>query len=138
MTDDPDDEALSWAGDEPDLVRPGRPVVAAPVEVAPAEPRSALTLLLLGVLGGVAVLETLGWLRGVLSVTLESTLEAGRGPLGTAAFGLNVLTRVVAVTAPLLWFALAAWRIRRPSRRAAWLVLGAVVLLPWPALLGLA
>ena len=126
-----DDEALTWAGDEQEITRP-------PARRTPAGRGSgAPTLVALGVLGGIAVLESIGWLRGVLSVTLEATLQPGPGPLGALAFGVNLLGRVAAVAAPLLWFVLAAWRIRTPSRRFAWLALGAVLLLPWPALLGL-
>jgi hypothetical protein len=96
-----------------------------------------VTLVVLGILGGIAVLETIGWLRSVFSATIEATLDPGAGALGATAFGINVLGRAAAVAAPLLWFALAAARIRRPSRRFAWLALGALLLLPWPALLGL-
>lgn len=135
---DPDDDALTWEGDEQEL---GRPVPAARTATAApagdARRGGAGSLVVLGVLGGVALLETLGWLRSVLSVTIESTLEPGSGSLAGIAFGINVLGRVIAVAAPLLWFLLAATRIRNPARRFAWLLLGAVLLLPWPALLGL-
>lgn len=127
-----DDEALIWAGDEQEIPRPARHAPAA----APRE-SGAPTLVALGVLGGIAVLESIGWLRGVLSATLEATLQPGAGPLGAFAFGVNVLGRIATVAAPILWFVLAAWRVRTPSRRFAWLGLGAVLLLPWPALMGL-
>jgi len=127
-----DDEALTWAGDDQEIARPAPQVPAA----APRE-SGAPTLVALGVLGGIAVLESVGWARGVLSATLEATLQPGAGPLGALAFGVNVLGRAAAVAAPILWFLLAARRIRTPSRRFAWLVLGAVLLLPWPALMGL-
>jgi hypothetical protein len=128
-----DDEALTWAGDEQEIVRPARQVPPAAI----GRESGAPTLVALGVLGGIAVLESIGWLRGVLSATLEATLQPGPGALGAFAFGVNVLGRVAAVVAPILWFVLAAWRIRTPTRRFAWLALGAVLLLPWPALLGL-
>ncbi|HEY0374370.1 MAG TPA: hypothetical protein VGC94_06220 [Amnibacterium sp.] len=128
---DPDDDALTWAGDEQEIARPMRP------EPAPSRQTGAPTLVATGILGGIALLETLGWLRSVLSATLEATLQPGSGALATLAFAVNLLGRVAAVAAPLLWFVLAAWRIRTPSRRFAWLALGAVVLLPWPALMGL-
>jgi len=134
MADDPDDEALSWAGDEQEIARP--------VRIAPAGPAARASsggaaLVALGILGGIAVLETIGWVRSVFSATIEATLDPGAGALGATAFGINVVGRVAAVAAPLLWFALAATRIRRPSRRFTWLALGALLLLPWPALLGL-
>jgi hypothetical protein len=129
-----DDDALSWAGDEREIARPApsmRPAAGS------SDRGGAPTLVALGILGGVAVLETIGWLRSVFSVTLESTLDPGAGPLGALAFGINVLGRAAAVAAPLLWFGVAATRIRNPPRRFAWLALGALLLLPWPALLGL-
>ncbi|MCU1473068.1 hypothetical protein [Amnibacterium sp.] len=128
-----DDDALSWAGDEQEIARPTRPEAA----VAPSRVTGAPTLVALGILGGIALLEALGWMRSVLSATLEATLEPGSGALATVAFAVNLLGRVAAVAAPVLWFVLAAWRIRTPSRRFAWLALGAVLLLPWPALMGL-
>ena len=128
---DADDEALSWAGDEQEIARPAAPGVAG------VRDSGGPTLVVLGILGGIAVLESIGWVRGVLSATLEATVQPGSGTLGTVAFCVNVLGRVAAVAAPILWFWLAAWRIRTPSRRFAWLALGAVLLLPWPALMGL-
>jgi hypothetical protein len=132
-----DDDALTWAGDE----QPHRPapVVRAASVATPGSPGGALGLVVLGVLGGVAALETVGWVRSVLSTTLAATLDTGRGDaLAMAAFAVNVLGRAAAVAAPILWFTLAAWRVRAPIRRLAWLVLGALLLVPWPALLGLA
>jgi hypothetical protein len=133
---DTDDDALTWAGDEREPARPARPVRAATAGAAEGGP-TGVTLLTLGILGGVALLETFGWLRSVLSVTMESTLEPGAGAFAAIGFGINVLGRVAAVAAPLLWFLLAATRIHDRARRFAWLLLGAVLLLPWPALLGL-
>ncbi|HEY8319294.1 MAG TPA: hypothetical protein VIG76_10720 [Amnibacterium sp.] len=134
MADDPDDEALSWAGDEQEIARPVRTAEAGPAAGASS---GGMTLVALGILGGIAVLETIGWVRSVFSATIEATLDPGAGALGATAFGINVVGRVAAVAAPLLWFGLAATRIRRRSRRFAWLSLGALLLLPWPALLGL-
>jgi hypothetical protein len=130
---EPDEDALTWAGDEQAIVRPRAAAPSAPA----SRDTGAPTLVALGILGGIAVLESIGWLRSVLSATLEATLEPGSGAIATVAFGINLLGRVVAVAAPLLWFAVAARRIRRPSRRFVWLALGAVLLLPWPALMGL-
>jgi hypothetical protein len=75
----------------------------------------------------------------VTGAVLTSTISPGGGtPVELAAFGVNVLGRVAAVLAAPLWFALAVWRVRVPTHRIAWLVVGALVLLPWPALLHLA
>jgi hypothetical protein len=128
-----DDDALTWAGDEQQIARPAPP---APVAAAVRE-SGAPTLVALGILGGIALLESAGWVRSILSATLEATIAPGSGALASAAFAVNLLGRLAAVAAPVLWFVLAAWRIRTPSRRFAWLALGAVLLLPWPALMGL-
>jgi hypothetical protein len=141
MTDpDVDDEALSWAGD--DRLQAGGTRGPRPARVRarrdPSAPQGGLALVLLGVLGGIALLETLGWIRSVTSATMAATISGGTGdPVSAAGYAINVIGRVAAVAAAPLWFVLAAWRIRTPSRRLAWLVLGAVVLVPWPALLGL-
>jgi hypothetical protein len=138
MTDaDIDDEALSWAGDE-GLQAPPAPAPARPLaERDPSAPAGGLALVLLGVLGGIALLETIGWIRSVSSATMAATISPGGDLLSSTGFAINVVGRIAAVGAAPLWFVLAAWQIRTPSRRLTWLVLGAVVLVPWPALLGL-
>src|SRR3954453_10168211 len=144
VPDAPEDEdALRWEGDDL-LAAPARgpaPAVAEPPADAELEGRGggAAGLVAVGVLGGIFLLETLGWFQSVTSVVLASTISPGRGtPLELAAFGVNVLGRIAAVLAAPLWFALAVWRVRIPMQRIGWLVVGALVLLPWPALLHLA
>jgi hypothetical protein len=44
------------------------------------------------------------------------------------AFAANVAGRALAVAAPLVWFGVAAWKVRTPSKRLAWMLLGAVLL----------
>lgn len=138
-----DDEALRWEGD--DEPAPARPATTTAEEAPPADgpegPRGLGIgdLVALGVLGGVFLLETLGWVRSVTGVVLASTVSPGTGtPLELAAYGVNLLGRVAAVAAPPLWFALVVWRVRASVARIGWLVLGALLLLPWPALIGLA
>ncbi|MDQ1513060.1 MAG: hypothetical protein QOC59_902 [Microbacteriaceae bacterium] len=130
-----DDEALTWAGDERPTAAPARPALAVPPRGAPL---GAVGLVVAGILGGVALFETIGWGSGVTSATMAATLDPGGGdPLRGAAFAINLAGRVAAVAAPVLWYAVAAWRIRTPGRRVAWQVLGALLLVPWPALLRL-
>ena len=137
------DEALRWEGDD-ELGAPARPrspmAVAEPPAVDGPPGRGAgASLVAIGVLGGVFLLETLGWFQSVNGIVLRSTISPGSGtPLELAAFGINLLGRVAAVLAPAVWFAVAVWRVRLPTQRVAWLVVGALVLLPWPALLHLA
>jgi hypothetical protein len=142
MTDPSDEDALTWDGDEA-LARSRRPaprlVDDAPLAEGGRASGGSFALLVLGVLGGVAVIETAFWIRSAFELSIADSIDAGGGtPLEIGAFGLNVLGRVLAVLAPVVWFALVAWRVRLPSRRLALLVLGAVLLVPWPAILAAA
>jgi hypothetical protein len=138
MTDPPgDDESLTWAGDERSADGPQGPAPAVRT-AGPAPAADAVTLVLLGILGGIALLETVGWVRGLSSATMVATLgKAGGDPLSDAALAVNLAGRGAAVAAPIVWYAVAAWRIRSRGRRLAWQLVGAVLLVPWPALLGL-
>lgn len=136
---DTDDDALSWEGDDR-LQAP----VPAPRTVADRDRATVtgpvasggLALVVLGVLGGIAVLETVFWIRGLIALSASSPLDAGTGTAGeVAAFAANLIGRVLAAAAPVVWFGVVAWRVRTPSTRLAWLGLGAVLLLPWPFLL---
>jgi hypothetical protein len=164
MTRDPDDDALSWAGDDdPTLsaspaasapgadaaesaLAPGWKVVGEPGTVsdgeqldgvavddealgADAAAASSAALIVLGVLGGVYLLYTVGWV-----------ITAGRVPNGSAdivggfMFDLGLW---LAALAPALWFALTLWLTTAASRwRAFWLILGVVVLIPLPFIAG--
>ena len=81
-------------------------------------------LVALGVLGGVYALYAVGWLIGGLR--LQRTLF-----LNDAMFTASLW---LATLSPLLWFA-TVYLLTRSSRgwiRFAWLVAGAVLLVPWP------
>lgn len=150
MASDPD-EALRWEGDDdaaPALPRgwkavgrgserAGRPSVAgdpAPTtgetapedEAARAQPLSTAMLLLVGVMGGIYLLYTVGWVIGGF------TLQAGASFLIPVVMYQAALW--AAVLAPALWF-LVVWLLTRGA--ASWirvlgLVGGAVLLVPWP------
>jgi hypothetical protein len=143
VSDAPEDEdALRWEGDDA-LSAPARPrtptAVAEPPTAGSRTNGHAAGLVAIGVLGGVFLLETLGWIQSVNGVVLRSTISPGSGtPIELAAFAVNVLGRIAAVLAPALWFAVAVWRLRITTHCVAWLVVGAIILLPWPALLHLA
>ncbi|MFE6995002.1 hypothetical protein ACFVAE_03525 [Microbacterium sp. NPDC057659] len=161
MTSDPDDDALSWDGDS-DVERPtlpkgwqavGRgsekvestPAVDAPHEAsmskdpAPAasapeededdeeyEGLSTGMLLALGAVGGIYLLYTIGWLIGGLRMQA--------GALFLIPSVMYTATLVIAVAAPVLWFA-ASWMLTRNSRswvRLTALIAGVVFLVPWP------
>ncbi len=142
MTDPTDEDALSWDGDDA-LAAPKRP--APLIDDRSADGRNGpasgggFALLVLGVLGGVAVIETAFWVRSAFELSIAASITVGRGtPVELVAFVLNIAGRVLAVIAPIAWFVLIAWRVRVPSRRLALLVLGAILLVPWPAVLAAA
>ena len=131
---DEDDDALTWAGDRDSthVEAPAAPRVV--VEEAPAEdapPRlSSLLLIAYGVLAGVYLLYTLGWITSVVRTTL---------PVYDLLSGiLYQFGQFLAIAAPALWFAAAVLltRDRKPVVRLLWVVLGLVVVAPWPFLLG--
>jgi hypothetical protein len=140
MTDPSDEDALSWDGDDA-LAAPKRP--APLIDDRAEDGRSAsgggLALLLLGVLGGVAVLETAFWIRSAFETQIAASLTPGAGtPVEVLAFAFNLAGRVLAIAAPLVWYVVVALRVRVPSRRLALLLLGALLLVPWPAILAAA
>ena len=137
MTNPTDEDALSWDGDAA-LAMPKRPaplIDDRPVKAGFAS-GGGFALLVLGVLGGVAVIETAFWIRSAFALQIAASIDPGSGsPIEIASFVLNLIGRVLAVLAPVAWFAIVCWRVRVPSRRLAVLVLGAVLLVPWPAIL---
>lgn len=149
MSSDGEDDALSWDGDDalearrPEVNRP-QPAPSASAAPAPEatqatatdeaegdagdapQPVGTMTLLLLGILGGVYLLYTVGWVLGGIGMQLPVTF--------TLPVVLYQAALWLAVLAPALWFVavLAATRGSRPWVRIVWLVAGAVLLIPWP------
>lgn len=142
----PDDDALSWGGDnDPTLDVGAAPVadestadfpaasVALPdgadgtttVPNAPAQLGNAM-LVTLGIVVGVYVLYVVGWIVGGLRLA------------GTAQFLVDPAAYRVAlgltVVAPLLWFVAVnvLTRHSRPWVRVVWLVAGIALFIPWP------
>ncbi|MGX1701640.1 DNA polymerase III subunit gamma/tau [Microbacterium sp. NPDC055357] len=95
------------------------------IEAAPAQAGNA-ALLGLGVLGGIYLLYTIGWVIGGLRLQ-------GRRPFLVTDF-MYQGSLWLAVLAPLLWISttLVLARRSRPWVRFAWLVGGAALLMPWP------
>lgn len=137
-----DDEALSWAGDESPVrtaPRGAATPAADPVgdAVAPegdepeaAEPvverTSSVLLVASGVLGGIYLLFTVGWVLSAEPPALE----------GLAAV-MYVLGQWLAIAAPALWFGATFLLTRhRPAPvKLLWLVIGMLLLVPWPFIL---
>lgn len=92
-------------------------------------PMGNTTLVSLGVLGGVYLLLTVGWLLGGAKLNLIAQLF-----LDPIAFQITLW---LAVLAPPIWFVtvLLLTRGRRAWIRFALLAVGAIVLVPWPFVL---
>jgi hypothetical protein len=151
-----DDDALSWGDEDdptlhvgPSSARPtpaptDEPAAAAPVlpdgyvavgkgaeTVQPQPEKHApalgnVALLVVGVLGGIYLLSTIGWVVGGLR--LKGAADFLVAP---AAYQVSLW---LAVAAPAIWFLTVLW-LTAGSRvwvRFAWLIGGAALLLPWP------
>jgi hypothetical protein len=92
-------------------------------------PLTSASLGVLGVLGGVYLLYTVAWLVSAAS------LPVAAGTAAAAAF--SQVLRVLAIVAPVAWFTTTLWlgAARRTRTRVLWLVVGVLVLFPWPFLL---
>ena len=85
-------------------------------------------LVILGVLGGIYLLYSLGWL--IWATTPAPQLA---DPVAQFMYGLG---RWLAVLAPALWFGTTLWLASERRRaRLLWLIVGAIVLVPVPFLL---
>jgi hypothetical protein len=139
-----DDDALTWAGGrdpshyetpEPKAPKPSKktatPAAAVHSTDATADgaeqppPVSAVVLVSLGLLGGIYLLYTIGWF-----ISWQRLVYADQDALELAAFRIQ---QVLGILAPPLWFVLALLftRERKPTVRLLWLVIGALLLVPW-------
>lgn len=130
-----DDAALSWAGDESRQPKPPRRVelVETPVPTGGRAQIPAALLVSYGILAGAYLIYTLGW---VVTVQRYNTVNlTSTEPLNAFMFGLGEL---LAIASPLLWFVsgLLLTRGRKPVVTLLALVVGLVVVLPWPFVLG--
>jgi len=144
VSSDEEDEALTWAGGrdpshyETPEAKPAKPVKTPTVSKTDADPdapaeededvstaTSGVVLVLLGILGGIYLLYTIGWF-----VSWQRLIYNDPNLLELAAFRIQ---QVLAILAPPLWFAgtILLTRGRKPTARLLLLVLGALVLVPW-------
>jgi hypothetical protein len=144
VSDSDNDEALTWAGgrdpshyETPEPKEPKQSKTPKPStkvtgiatvgdeddELRP--PMSAVVLVSLGLLGGVYLLYTIG-----LLVSWQRLIYTDPDTLELAAFRAQ---QVLALLAAPLWFVLTLLftRERKPAVRLLWLVIGAIVLIPW-------
>jgi hypothetical protein len=91
---------------------------------------SSAMLLAVGILAGAYLLYTAGW--------FTSAVRNIAVPVGALDVIMFQLREYLAVAAPALWFGatLLLTRGRKPVTRLLWLVLGAIVLIPVPFVLG--
>lgn len=126
-------QAAGDAGAGPDAH--GAPAASAPAIAAPAatDPearrRSAVTAAT-GLLAGIYLVYSVGWI-----------LSIGTLQLTGATLLIEVLYQFgefLAIIASALWFGtvMALTRGGRPALRLGWLALGALVLVPWPLIIG--
>jgi hypothetical protein len=137
---DDDEEALRW-GDQSDPTYTESPV-STPAEAAERAAGEAaeaagertqlgsVQLVSYGVLAGIYLLFTVGW-----AFVVSRTVGSSSVLLATIMFQLG---QFLAIAAAPLWFTatFALTRGRRPAVRLTWLLIGAVVLLPLPFVLG--
>ena len=88
----------------------------------------SVELVVLGVLGGIYLLYTIGWL-----ITALRTTAPGLGVVDDAMYSLGLW---LAVLAPALWLGLSFWLAGSRRSRLLWLIGGALVLVPVPFELG--
>jgi hypothetical protein len=93
---------------------------------------SSLGIVVLGIFGGIALLETIGWVRGDLRLPFTTDVATGIAITTVLPFIIEILGRIAAVVAAPLWFAIVLWRIPAGPRRVLWLLIGAFLLVPWP------
>ena len=70
----------------------------------------------------------------MMGAALGCTVHGAAGQL--AGFAANLVARTGAVVGPVLWLAVVLRRIR-PGRRLPFLVLGALLFVPWPTVVRL-
>ena len=132
MASAPDEEGLRWDGDGDDPVEPvakKRPAtVADETVVAPAT--SSALLVTFGIIAGVYLLYTVGWVLAAFRTTSSSG---------------DILVQIMfqfgqflAIAGPALWFAtvFVLTRTRKPGTRLLWLILGLLIFVPLPFILG--
>ncbi len=99
------------------------------VTTTDAAAASSTALIVLGILGGIFLLYTVGW-----AVAAGRVASSATDIVGSFMFTLGIW---LAVAAPALWFAMTLWLTRSTSRwRIVWLIVGVVVLVPVPFIAG--
>lgn len=131
-----DDKALSWDGDDDVAVKSARPSTTNSVATAESTDNTktassgSFLLISYGILGGVYLIYTIGW--------VVSVFNDNRKPFDDFLTEfMYQLGEYIAIASPVLWFvtALVLTRGRKPIVRLLALLLGVVVVIPWPFVL---
>ena len=138
MSADRDEDALAWAGDDdPSLAaeaQASRLTVDSDAETAPESRQTPGVLLVTyGVLGGIYLIYTFGWLLSLQRFIGIRNISAD--PLTEIMFQFGAF---LALASPALWFGaiFLLTRGQKPLSRLAWLLVGHIAVLPWPFILG--
>lgn len=138
MSADPVEDALAWAGDDdPSLAveaQASRTSANSEAETAHVRRQTPGVLLVTyGVLGGIYLIYTFGWLLSLQRFIGIRNVSAD--PLTEIMFQFGAF---LALASPALWFAAIFFLTRgqKPLGRLAWLLLGLLAVLPWPFILG--
>jgi hypothetical protein len=132
MSTEPDDDALSWGGEsDPTHVESTAADEARQEAPDVAEPGTSSALLVTyGVFGGIFLLYVVGWIIAIQSIPAGSP--------GALAAVMDRVAEFLAFLSPVLWFfgVLMLTPKSRARTRILWLVLGVLILAPWPFILG--
>lgn len=131
MDSEPDDDALTWGG-ETDPTHVDAPVAPEPTgaEHDSAEPDASSALLVVyGIFAGAFLLFAVGWI-----IAVQRTTTTLQNPFFNV---MNHFGEVLAIASPAAWFVgvLFLTRDRKAFVRIVWLVIGIVILAPWPFIL---
>lgn len=133
MTADPDEDAaaLAWAGDEADRpTKVTRVTLPRPQDAAERPATPAMLLVSYGVLAGIFLVYVIGWI-----VVVVNSGYTAPDVLGEIMWQFG---EFLAIASPALWFVtvLVLTRDRKPLVRLLLLLVGLLVVIPWPFLLG--
>ncbi len=124
--DHDDDDALNWgdADDATHVDAAHNPVAVKQQRTRDDEgPVGSGPLVGFGVLGGLYLLYTVAWLISASVLVVADPASE--------------VMRALAIVAPALWFVATLWlgQTARNRTKFVWLLIGAVVLIPWPFIL---